>query len=88
MERISHRELRNSSGEILRRVQEGHMFEITNNGVPVAQLVPVYRNSRQLNIAIPAKSDAPLETIKRATLPEGVSAVAQLIAERDAERDK
>lgn len=86
MERISHRELRNNSGEVLRQVQEGHMFEITNNGVVVAQLVPPTHNSRRPQIAIPATSVAPLDAFTPVTLTNGVSAVAQLIAERDAER--
>ena len=38
---ITHRELRNDSGRILREVQEGQTFIITNNGEPVAALQPV-----------------------------------------------
>ena len=38
---IPHRELRSNSAEILRRVQAGETFEITNNGRPVALLAPV-----------------------------------------------
>ena len=38
---ISHRELRNNSGEILRAVAAGESFTITNNGAPVAVLSPV-----------------------------------------------
>ena len=37
---IAHRELRNNSSDILRRVAEGESFEITNNGKVVAELVP------------------------------------------------
>ena len=40
---ISHRELRNNSGEILRAVVAGESFTITNNGQPVAELVPAGR---------------------------------------------
>jgi prevent-host-death family protein len=40
MESITHRELRNRSGEILRRVEAGESFEVTNNGRPAAMLVP------------------------------------------------
>ncbi|ANG85014.1 type II toxin-antitoxin system Phd/YefM family antitoxin [Microbacterium aurantiacum] len=40
MERISHREMRNRSGEILRRVEAGESFEITNHGRPAARIVP------------------------------------------------
>lgn len=37
---IPHRELRNNSSAILREVQNGETFEITNNGEVVAVLVP------------------------------------------------
>ena len=40
---ISHRELRNESGRILREVQQGETFVITNNGQPVAEIVPMQR---------------------------------------------
>lgn len=38
---ITHRELRNESGRILREVQHGQSFIITNNGEPVAALEPI-----------------------------------------------
>lgn len=41
---ITHRELRNDSGRILREVQEGQTFIITNNGEPVAALQPIEPN--------------------------------------------
>jgi prevent-host-death family protein len=41
---ITHRELRNDSGRILREVQQGQSFIITNNGEPVAALRPVDAN--------------------------------------------
>ncbi|HEX4443823.1 MAG TPA: type II toxin-antitoxin system prevent-host-death family antitoxin [Galbitalea sp.] len=37
---IPHRELRNNSSEILREVQSGETFRITNNGKVVAVLTP------------------------------------------------
>lgn len=40
MERIPHRELRNNSAEILRRVARGESFEITNHGEVVAVIEP------------------------------------------------
>ncbi|MGO1977587.1 type II toxin-antitoxin system Phd/YefM family antitoxin [Brachybacterium tyrofermentans] len=40
MSTIPHRELRNHSAEILRRVEAGETISITNNGRPVARLVP------------------------------------------------
>jgi prevent-host-death family protein len=41
---ITHRELRNESGRILREVQEGQTFIITNNGEPVAAIQPIQSN--------------------------------------------
>jgi prevent-host-death family protein len=38
---ITHRQLRNESGRILREVQQGESFIVTNNGQPVAVLRPV-----------------------------------------------
>jgi prevent-host-death family protein len=38
---ITHREFRNESGRILREVQQGQSFIITNNGEPVAALRPI-----------------------------------------------
>lgn len=46
MTTIPHRELRNSSSEILRRVEAGESFEITNNGKPVARLTPMPKASK------------------------------------------
>lgn len=40
---ISQRELRNNSGEIMRRVDEGEAFIVTRNGVPVGELMPLRR---------------------------------------------
>jgi prevent-host-death family protein len=37
---ISQRELRNDSGTIMRRVEQGERFTVTRNGIPVAELVP------------------------------------------------
>ncbi len=37
---LSQRELRNDSGAIMRRVQQGERFTVTRNGVPVADLIP------------------------------------------------
>lgn len=39
-ETIAQRQLRNDSGEIMRRVEAGESFVITRNGKPVADLVP------------------------------------------------
>ena len=41
---ITQRELRNDSGEIMRKLDEGETFVITRNGVPVGELTPLRRN--------------------------------------------
>lgn len=41
---ISQRELRNDSGEIMRKLDEGETFVITRNGVPVGELTPLRRH--------------------------------------------
>lgn len=40
---ISQRELRNNSGDIMRRLDEGEAFLVTRNGVPVGELAPLRR---------------------------------------------
>lgn len=40
---ISQRELRNDSGDIMRRLDEGESFVVTRNGVAVGELTPVRR---------------------------------------------
>lgn len=54
MERIAHRDLRNRSSEILRRVAAGESFEITNHGVVVAVLEPPSESRRPLRVVKPA----------------------------------
>jgi prevent-host-death family protein len=40
---IGQRELRNDSGAIMRRVEQGESFTVTRNGRPVADLIPHVR---------------------------------------------
>lgn len=42
MATISHREMRNKSAEILRRVAAGEELVVTNHGRPVARLSPIH----------------------------------------------
>jgi prevent-host-death family protein len=42
-ESITQRELRNESGEIMRRLDQGESFIVTRNGVPVGELTPLRR---------------------------------------------
>lgn len=41
METVTHREMRNRSGEILRRVEAGESVQVSNNGHLAALIVPV-----------------------------------------------
>ncbi len=41
---ITQRRLRNESGEIMRRLDEGESFVVTRNGAPVGELTPYRRN--------------------------------------------
>lgn len=43
MARITQRELRNQSGEIMRALDDGESFVVTRNGAPVGELTPVRR---------------------------------------------
>lgn len=52
---ISHRELRNESGRVLKAVAAGESFTITNNGEPVAQLVPLDTRRLGLPLIRPAR---------------------------------
>ncbi len=40
---ISQRELRNDSGDIMRRLDQGETFVVTRNGMPVGELSPLRR---------------------------------------------
>lgn len=41
---VTQRELRNDSGEIMRRLDAGEEFVVTRNGVPVGELTPLRRH--------------------------------------------
>ena len=41
---ISQRELRNESGEIMRRLDQGETFVVMRNGAPVGELTPLRRH--------------------------------------------
>lgn len=41
---ITQRELRNDSGEVMRKLDEGESFVVTRNGVPVGELSPLRRH--------------------------------------------
>jgi len=51
METVTHREMRNRSGEILRRVQAGESVQVSNNGRLAALIVPIGDDSLAALIA-------------------------------------
>lgn len=46
MATIAQRDLRNGSGDILRRVEAGEHFVVTRGGKPVAELIPMRHPQR------------------------------------------
>jgi|TARA_B100000378_G_scaffold173932_1_gene140268 prevent-host-death family protein len=65
MQTISHREMRNNSASVLRGVQEGETYVVTNDGVPVAAIVP----SGETAVELPL--------VRRATASRGVGALVR-----------
>lgn len=72
MESISQRQMRNESGAILRRVQAGESFVITNNGVEVAKLVPYGGSSHPDRDDLIARGVLVNRKIRRRGLPTPV----------------
>jgi len=72
VETLSHRELRNRSGEVLRAVEAGESFTITNDGVPVARLVPVSDPTPDLRCVRPARRQGGFSDLPRVTVDEPV----------------
>lgn len=54
MKTITHSELRNHSGEVLRAVAAGETFQVTNRGAVVAELAPPTEQSGAISVT-PAK---------------------------------
>lgn len=52
MKTVTHRELRNHSGDVLRAVAAGETYDVTNHGTVVARLVPP--QAGELRVAAPA----------------------------------
>lgn len=63
---ITQRELRNESGEIMRRLDSGESFIVTRNGVPVGELKPIRRRrSVPAEVFVNAMRGAPPVDLKR-----------------------
>lgn len=65
---IAHRELRNRSGEILRSVETGESYTVTNRGRPVARLVPITRPDPDLPLRRPATIQGGFSQLPRHTI--------------------
>jgi prevent-host-death family protein len=72
VETVSHRELRNRSGEVLRAVEAGESFTITNGGVPVARLVPVSDPTPDLRCVRPVRRRGGFSELPRVAIDETV----------------
>lgn len=82
MERIAHRELRNSSSEILRRVAAGESFEITNNGEVVGVLSPLSGEvTWNLRIVTPATRRGGWRDLVPVKLPPGSLTSVEILDE-------
>lgn len=83
MERIAHRELRNNSAEILRRVAAGESFEITNHGEVVAVLQPPAATGTTWNLPLaqPATVRGGWSKVKPVRLPPGSPTSEEILDE-------
>lgn len=87
MERIPHRELRNNSAEILRRVAAGESFEITNHGEVVAILRRPTADERwRAEIAVPATTSRAWHDIERVKPPADGPSTQEILDELREER--
>jgi prevent-host-death family protein len=64
--KITQRELRNESGEIMRALDRGEAFVVTRNGVPVGELTPLrQRQFVPADVAVAVFATAPPVEPKR-----------------------
>lgn len=70
MRTISHRELRNNSGEVLREVAAGETVAVTNRGEVVAHLTPPSGRTPGLRVAKPARARIDISRLSLVTLDE------------------
>lgn len=79
---ITHRELRNNSAEVLRRVAAGEAMDVTNRGVIVAHLSPVATPALPFPVSRPARRVGGWSALPKVNLDRPVT---QII---DDERDE
>lgn len=75
MQTISHRELRNNSAEVLRRVAEGESFMVSNRGVVVARLSPPATPAFSFPVSRPAKRAGAWAELPKLALGKTVSSI-------------
>jgi prevent-host-death family protein len=84
VQRIGVRDLRQQASRYLKRVQAGEAFEVTDNGRPVARLVPVPLDPWQALIdcgqVLPAEGPGDLRDVQPRDF--GIDASAELAAMR------
>ncbi len=75
MDTIAHREPRNNSADVLRRVAAGEMMEVTNHGVVVAYLSPTPAPVLPFPVSRPARRKGGWSALPRVTLKTSVSEI-------------
>ncbi len=72
---ISHRELRNNSAEVLRRVAAGEAMEVTNRGVVVAYLSPAATPALPFPVSRPARRSGGWSALPKVSLSRSVTEI-------------
>ncbi|UNX56137.1 type II toxin-antitoxin system prevent-host-death family antitoxin [Georgenia sp. TF02-10] len=75
MATITHRELRNNSADILRRVAAGEAMEVTNRGVVVAYLSPAATPVLPFPVSRPARRSGGWSALPKVALGRSVSEI-------------
>ena len=78
MATITHRELRNNSAEVLRRVADGEAMEVTNRGVVVAHLSPAATPALPFPVSRAARRRGGWSTLPQVTLDRAVKEIIDL----------
>jgi len=75
MATITHRELRNNSADVLRRVAAGEAMEVTNRGVVVAHLCPVATPLLPFPVSRPSRRSGGWSSLPKVTLDRSVTEI-------------
>jgi len=92
MATVGIRELNQQTSQILDRVRSGETIEITDRGVPIAEIRPVGREQSALARLVaegaltPATIDPAVLHVLPKEQPDGVSVADWLVADREQER--